>query len=225
MNRSNIWIIICVLILQTIPLWGQEKLNSVDIEGQKHGYWKEFFDNKKTQLKYEGQFHHGKRTGLFKYYQEGLKQPVAIMDFDPSTGRIVAKYLSQNGKVISEGEMYDRERTGLWTYYHKDSDQVMMTENYKNGKLHGPKKIYYDKGQLAEEATYMNGELHGSRKLFSVKGIVLEDLTYKSGELHGPAKFFNGQGLLMSEGVYRNDKHHGTWLYYENGEFTEEKDF
>ena len=224
---DNYWcyIILSLLIFRALPCRAQEQLNSHDSEGRRHGQWKEYFDKEATQPKFEGRFDHGKRVGLFKFYQEGLKQPVAVMEFDPASDVVQAKYLSQNGKIISEGKMLDQQRTGLWTYYHKNSDQVMMIENYEHGKLHGQKIIYYDTGEVAEEATYANGELHGPRKLYSVKNVVLEDLRYKNGELHGPAKIYNGKGELMSEGHYRNNKHHGNWRYYENGKLQEEKDF
>lgn len=200
-------------------------INRYDKEGKRHGEWKEYYDESRNLLKFEGKFAHGKETGLFKFYQEGLKQPAAIMEFDPASDTVRGKYLTQKGKTISEGNLFNQQRTGLWTYYHKDSDEVMMTETYSNGKLNGTKKIFYPGGKLAEEATFVNGELHGPRKLFSVKGVVLEDLLYKNGELHGPASFYNGKGELMSEGEYRHNKHHGTWRYYENGKLVREKDF
>ena len=205
---------------------GQDTLlNTLDKEGRRHGKWKEYYDANKNFIKFEGEFVHGKETGVFKFYQEGLKHPAAIMEFDPASDVVKGKYLTQTGKVISEGELINQKRTGLWTYYHKDSDEVMMTETYSNGKLNGTKKIFYPGGNVAEEATYVNGELHGPRKLISVKGVVLEDLLYRNGELHGPAKFYNGKGELMSEGEYRNNQHYGIWKYYENGRFKEEKEF
>jgi antitoxin component YwqK of YwqJK toxin-antitoxin module len=223
-------------IIREISLWSlcllftlisraQDARNTYDSNEKKHGRWVEYYNNNKSQPKYEGRFEHGKRTGLFKFYQEGLKQPVAVMNFDRGSGSVKAKYLAQDGSTISEGEFTDQKRTGLWTYYHKGSDAVMMTENYVAGKLHGQKKVYYENGQLAEEAAYSKGELNGPRKLYSVKGVVLEDLLYENGKLHGPAKIYNGKGELLSEGLYRNDKHHGTWKYYENGSFKEEKEF
>ena len=213
-----------LLVFSPFAVRAQE-LNAFDSNGKRHGQWKTYFDNNKSQPQFEGQFKHGKRIGLFKFYQQGLKQPIAVMEFDPASDRVQAKYLTQKGKVISEGEMLNEQRSGLWTYYHNNSDKVMMTENYINGKLEGTKKIFYDTGELAEEATYVKGDLHGPRKLYSEKGVVLEDLTYQEGELHGPAKFYNGKGELMSEGNYRNNQHHGVWRYYENGKLKEEKDF
>lgn len=224
----RIFFIFCLSICCSVnlhSLWAQEEVNRYDTKGLRHGQWIEYFDNSGSHPKFEGQFHHGKKTGLFKFYQEGLKHPVALMEFDTASGKVRAKYLTQKGKTISEGEMADQQRSGLWTYYHKNSDKVMMTETYKKGKLHGPRKIFYDNGALAEEANYVEGKLEGARKLYSVKGVVLEDLNYKNGELHGPAKFYNGKGELMSEGYYHLNKHHGTWRYYENGQLKEEKEF
>lgn len=206
-------------------LAAQEALNQHDSNGERHGFWREYYDNSKTQIKFEGEFVHGKESGLFKFYQEGLKQPAAIMEFDPASDTVQAKFLTQKGKTISEGKMLDQQRTGLWTYYHKDSDKVMMTETYRNGILNGIKTTFYPNGRVAEEANYVDGQLHGSRKLFSEKGVVLEDLNYDKGELHGPAKFYNGKGELMSEGKYKRDKHHGTWRYYENGQLVKEKEY
>ncbi|WZL88550.1 hypothetical protein VS868_13195 [Salinimicrobium sp. 3283s] len=214
-----------LILLLTSPAMAQTSLNAYDNRGEKHGDWIEYYDNNQSQPKFEGRYEHGKRIGLFKFYQEGLKHPVAVMNFDPNSEKVAAKYLAQDGSTISEGEFTGQQRTGTWTYYHQDSDDVMMTEQYVNGELHGQKKIYYDNGQLAEEATYNKGHLDGPRKLYSVKGVVLEDLLYKAGKLHGPAKIYNGKGELVSKGIYENDKHHGTWKYYENGKLKEEKEF
>lgn len=216
-------LLVVLLLSGSFAVKGQEAKNAVDKNGERHGYWKEFFDQNQKEVKYEGEFIHGKETGLFKFYKEGLKQPAAVMEFDPASNIVKAKYLSQNGKTISEGKLINKKRTGFWTYYHENSDKVMMTENYDNRKLEGEKKIYYEDGAVAEEAFYIDGQLHGSRKLYSVKGQVLEDLKYEKGELHGPAKFFNGKGDLMSEGSYKRNKHHGLWRYYENGQLKKEK--
>ncbi|WP_029038616.1 toxin-antitoxin system YwqK family antitoxin [Salinimicrobium xinjiangense] len=209
----------------TTYVYSQSVLNTHDDQGNRHGKWIEHYDQNNEYIKFEGEFFHGKEKGVFRFYQEGLQQPTAVMVFDPESDTVSAKYLSQSGKTISEGQIVDKKRVGSWSYYHKNLDKIMMTESYKDGTLHGPKKVYYENGVLAEEAGFVNGELHGSRKLYSVKGVVLEDLMYEHGELHGPAKFYNGKGELMSEGSYKNNKHHGTWRYYENGKLKQEKEY
>lgn len=203
----------------------QEVHNQYDKSGKRHGPWRGYYDDDKSKLRYEGEFEHGNEVGLFKFYEEGLKHPVATILFSPGTDTVQVKYLSQSSRVISEGKMFDKKRIGVWTYYHKGSNKPMTVENYQEGQLHGEKIVYYDNGTIAEKAFYDKGTLQGQRILYSEKGVVLEQLTYVNGELHGPAKFFNGRGELVSEGVYKNDKHHGIWKYYENGKLKEQKDF
>ncbi len=223
--RAKLLILLTFWIFSLSTAAQEQPINTVDSEGKRHGTWKEYYDINEQQLKFEGEFVHGKEIGVFKFYQKGLKQPAAIMEFDPASDIVEAKFLTQQGKTISEGQMLNQVRTGLWIYYHKNSDEVMMTETYEHGKLNGLKTIYYPNGKMAETANYLDGELHGTRKLYSEKGVVLEDLQYVKGELHGPGKFYNGKGELMSEGLYKHNKHHGTWRYYEHGKLVREKDF
>lgn len=203
----------------------QESYNQYNKSGKRNGPWKGFYDEAKTQLRYEGNFDNGREIGLFKFYEEGLKHPVATKLFDPASETVEVKYLSQSGKIISEGAMMDRMRTGTWKYYHNNSDKLMMIENYAQDKLHGEKITYYENGQIAEKANYEEGLLQGERILYSEKGVILEHLQYVSGELHGPAKIYTGNGIIVSEGNYKRDKHHGVWKYYENGNLKETKEY
>ena len=219
-------ILFCLCLLLTfLTAPAQDTLNNFDEHGERHGPWKKYFEEDPNQLRFEGEFVHGKETGLFRFYKLGLKKPAATKHFSPDSNIAEVKFLSQKGKVISEGKMQDTTRLGEWKYYHKNSDKLMMLEHYENGILNGEKITYYENGQPAEKAFYMNGELHGEVFMYSEKGVVLEHLTYENGELHGPAKFYNGKGELVTEGNYKRDKHHGIWKYYENDELKEEKDF
>ena len=223
--KKKIILFALILIGANQQMHSQEHLNSTDNHGEKHGAWKVYFDEQPKQLKFEGEFDHGRKIGLFKYYQKGLKHPVATMEFKPNTDTVQVKYLSQAGKIISEGQMLNEKRIGTWQYYHNGSDKIMMREHYENGQLQGEKLTYYDTGKLAEKAEYFEGELQGKKLLYSEKGVILEDLTYEHGELHGPAKFYNGKGELLSEGKYKRDKHSGTWSYFENGKLKEQKNY
>ncbi len=224
-KNKKLRVLLFLLSLTGFSSYAQEEINLYNNEGERHGPWKGYYEEEPSQLKYEGTFENGEETGAFKFYQPGLKRPVATKTFSPTSDTVRVKYLAQNGKTISEGDMLGQNRIGTWKYYHKNSDKIMMIENYQKGTLQGEKLTYYDNGQIAEKANYKNGELQGERLLYSVKGVVLEHLTYDNGELHGPAKFYNGKGELMSEGSYRRDKHSGIWKYYENGNLKEEKDF
>ena len=214
-----------VIFLTFFSLSAQDSLNQRDKEGRRHGPWKKFYKEYPEQLRYEGTFEHGHEKGLFRFYQPGQEKPAATKLFSEDSDTVEVKFYAQNGKVISQGKMKDSLRIGQWNYYHNNSNDLMMVENYEQGKLQGEKRTYYKNGNLAEKAFYKDGLLHGEKIMYSDKGVVLEHLTYRNGELHGPAKFYNGKGELVTEGNYRNDRHHGIWKYYENGKLKEEKDF
>src|SRR5690606_17019054 len=108
--------------------------------------------------------------------------------YTPGSDTAEVKFLSQKGKVISEGKMLGEQRIGLWKYYHQDSDKLLMTENYKNGVLEGEKLIFFENGTTTERSIYSNGELHGEQQIYSEKGVLLKRFNYNNGELHGPTE-------------------------------------
>ena len=216
---------ILLFFLCTIA-WAQE-INQFDADGNRHGIWKKNFDGTE-QLRYEGEFNHGKEIGLFKFYKLIKKKAIlsATKRFNEDDASAEVKFLASNGKIISEGKMVGKTYVGKWTYYHKNSDKIMTLETYdENGVLQGDKLVYYDNGQLAEKATYVDGKMEGVSEVYSLKGVVLKTFIYENGELHGPTKSFNGKGELLSEGQYKRGKKTGVWKFYENNNLVEEKNF
>lgn len=203
----------------------QEKINQLDSNGKRHGLWRKNFEQKPSQIRYEGNFEHGKEVGLFTFYILGQEKPAATKFYSADSDTAQVKYFSQKGNVISEGTMLGEERLGEWKYYHLNSPKLMMIENYRNGKLEGEKIIYFENGTPTERSFFRNGELHGEQLIYSEKGVLLKKFTFENGILHGPAEVYNGKGDLLIEGNYRNDKHHGIWKYYENGNLKEQKNF
>ena len=203
----------------------QEKINQFDSNGKRHGLWRKNFEDNPSQIRYEGTFKHGKEAGLFTFYILGQEKPAATKFYSPDSDTAQVKYFTQKGKVISEGRMLGEERVGEWKYYHLNSDKLMMTESYANGKLEGEKVIYFENGSPTERSFFRNGVLHGEQLIYSEKGVLLKKFTYENGLLHGPAEVYNGKGELLIKGNYKNDKQHGIWKYYENGNLKEQKNF
>lgn len=222
MNTKAIYLFLFVCSIG----WAQE-INQFDADGNRHGIWKKNFDGTQ-QIRYEGEFSHGKEIGLFKFYILVKKKSVlsATKLFNDSDNSAEVKFLTSRGKTISEGKMVGKTYVGKWIYYHKNSDKIMTVETYDdNGVLQGERLVYYDNGQLAEKANYINGKMEGPSEVYSLKGVVLKSFIYESGELHGPTKSFNGKGELLSEGQYKRGKKTGTWKYYENNKLVDEKNF
>ncbi|PTM08293.1 MAG: preprotein translocase YidC [Bacteroidetes bacterium] len=204
-----------------------QNINQNDAHGNRHGIWKKNFDGTQ-QVRYEGEFDHGKEIGLFKFYKLIKKKSVlsATKLFNANDTSAEVKFLTSRGKIISEGKMVGKNYVGIWTYYHKNSEKIMTIETYDdNGVLQGDRLVYYDNGQLAEKANYVDGKIEGLSEVYSLKSVVLKSFIYVNGELHGPSKSFNGKGELLSEGQYKRGKKTGIWKFYENNKLTEEKNF
>ena len=202
-----------------------QDINQLDANGKRHGIWKKTFEGT-NQLRYQGEFSHGKEIGLFKFYKLIKKKSVltATKQFNKNDNTAEVKFLSSRGKVISEGEMNGKLHVGKWNYYHNNSNVIMTRETYDNeGRLQGKRIVYYDNGLLAEEVNYEEGSIEGVSKWYSLKGVVLKEFVYKNNELHDLAKYYNGKGEILVEGSYKRGKKTGIWKYYKEGELVEEK--
>ena len=66
MIRTALFFIIAIISANTLVA---QDVNKLDEAGKRHGVWKKFYPNSK-QLRYEGEFNHGKEVGTFKFYCE-----------------------------------------------------------------------------------------------------------------------------------------------------------
>jgi antitoxin component YwqK of YwqJK toxin-antitoxin module len=204
-----------------------QEINQFDADGQRHGKWSKNFEDT-DQMRYQGQFDHGKEIGLFNYYKLiGKKSKLAATkEFNANDNTAQVKFLSLGGKIISEGKMTDKLFVGKWVYYHKNSDVIMTIENYnEQGELHGKKQVFYDNAQLAEEIDYVNGKMHGTSKHYAVNGVLVKSYIYENDELHGMSKHYDGNGTILIDGRYKRGKKTGVWNYYSNGKVVKQKDY
>ncbi|WP_369971600.1 toxin-antitoxin system YwqK family antitoxin [Psychroserpens sp. XS_ASV72] len=204
----------------------QDAVNQFDDNGKRHGVWRKYF-HETDQLRYEGQFEHGKEVGTFKFYTLNNDKSVlsAVKVFNPNDERATVTFYSSKGKVISEGTLNGKLYVGKWIFYHKTSQAVLTSEFYnEKGELEGERKVFYENGQVAEVSHYSNGKLEGSSKWYSENGTLLKDFLYDNDELHGLAKYYDADGVLLAEGIYQRGRKHRIWNYYEDGKLKETKD-
>lgn len=202
-------------------------MNQFDANGKRHGIWKKTFEGT-NQVRYQGEFYHGKEIGLFKFYKYIKKKSVltATKQFNENHNIADVKFLSSRGKVISEGKMNGKIYIGKWIYYHNNSEKIMTVENYNDdGLLHEKRLVYFNNGKLTEETHYINGRKEGVSKWYSKKGAVLKSFIYVNNELHGISKYYDEDGVMLVQGHYKRGKKTGVWNYYNNGKLVKQKDF
>lgn len=217
---------IFILTVVSFNSFAQDIVNQYDDAGKRHGKWRKYFDKTK-QLRYEGQFNHGKEVGTFKFYtlNKGKSVLSATKVFNDSNSRAIVKFLSSKGKLISEGQMDGKLYIGKWVFYHNKSDAIMSTEYYNNkGELEGEKLVFYPNGKTAEKSNYNNGKLEGKSIWYAENGKVLKEFQYSNDELNGVSKYYDANGNIKAEGIYRNGLKHGIWKYYEGGKLVKSKD-
>ena len=167
-------ITIAILLLST-ALFSQIT-NQIDATGNKHGLWKGYYEVSKKP-RYEGIFNHGKEQGIFKFFDDtNAGTVIATREFNATDNSCTTIFYNQKGSKVSEGKVANKKFEGLWTYYHEDSNQIMTSEFYVNGKLDGSKKVYYSNGKLAQETVYKNGLKVGFDKRYAENGTIIETI-------------------------------------------------
>lgn len=214
---KNFWI----LFLISTAAFAQD-FNKLDANGKKDGLWKGTYEISKRP-RYEGTFSHGKEIGLFKFFDDTKKgDVVATRDFSANDGSAYTIFYDQNKNKVSEGKVIGKNYEGEWKYYHKASKVIMITENYKNGKLEGLRTVFYPNSKIAEEMTYKNGLKEGIYKSFGQNGSPLELTTYKNNQYEGDAVFYDVDGAVASKGKFVNGKKAGMWQFFEKGKLVKE---
>ncbi|PKQ44831.1 toxin-antitoxin system YwqK family antitoxin [Confluentibacter flavum] len=218
------YIVTYILLILVFSVSAQT-INQLDENGKQHGVWKKNFDGTNI-LRFEGEFHHGKEIGLFRFYQNinGKAVLAATREFlEPGTKANVT-FFASTGKLISEGQMNGKTYVGEWKYYQKDSNKLLTLEHFDDsGNLTGERFIYYTTGQVSQKENYKKGKLDGISVWYSEDNVVIKEYTYVDGVLHGPSKFYDPKGQLIAEGFYKKDQKDGIWKYYENGKLIKEK--
>ncbi|MDG1063648.1 MAG: hypothetical protein P8O93_04265 [Flavobacteriaceae bacterium] len=223
MNNYSTFVVMLIGFFQSAIGFGQ--VNGFDPQGRRDGSWQKYYEGSQ-QLRYQGQFDHGKEVGVFKFYcRDCGSQPTAIREFNAQDQSVRVSYFTKTGQLVAQGHLIGQKRDGIWVTFHKNSSEVMSRENYKNGFLEGLKETFYPNGILAESVIYAKNILEGAQLFYGHNGQLIKSYIYEKGQLHGPALFYDAAGQLTSEGQYKRDKKHGLWRYYDQGVLIKEEHY
>lgn len=209
---KKIVVLICVF-MSTVSF--AQNLNRTDANGNRIGQWEKQYNNGK--VRYRGQFENGKEVGFFHFYTEtNQTKPYLVKEFIRGTTIANVQFFSSIGNLESSGQMDGKNRIGKWTYYGTKGE-VVLEENYLNGKLSGLVTVYYHDGKITEESHYKDGVLHGQNKRYSSEGKLISDMMYSNGQLHGKIVYYDNKGVITQTGNYANGKRVGRWEFYIDG--------
>ena len=119
----------------------------------------------------------------------------------------------------SFGYQIDENFTGQVIKKYKNG-QVKSIENFKNGKLNGEFKEFFEDGSLFQVGTFKNGEMKSIRVFYENGNLKFEqNLKDRKGRYKG----YYPNGMLEVEGeVFQGDEI-GLWKYYnEEGKLSSE---
>ncbi len=185
------------------------KLNQTDNKGMKQGKWKKVYDNGRPA--YEVTFKDNKPVGeLIRYHRNGQVQAKLNYEKDGITAN--AKLFNEFGKLIAEGKYIGKKKEGEWKYY--DNEILIKLEFYKDGKLEGKQKIYYNDGKIYDEKIFVNGVENGLWVKYHHNGQVALKCQVKDGKFNGNLLRWYPSGTQEVIGQYVNDLPEGKWTYF-----------
>jgi len=215
----NFFFVVLFLFLNSQSSWSQNEWNKTNAKGEKHGKWREMYENSKIP-KYEGEFFNGKPVGTFTYYYPNkVLKSIMIFDKNPDISRCTM--YDETGKKNAFGKYLKKEKDSIWTYYSPPGF-ISYKETFRNGMLHGEKIVYYPPAndrtlvqQVFQQYAYVNGILEGPVKEFFPDGKLKLEGVYRDNNFHGEVKKYHPNGKLFFHERYKNGKRHGWWATYD----------
>jgi uncharacterized protein len=159
----------------------------MDAQGLRQGFWKEFY-YPDGELKAEGEYKNGYRFKVWKFYYE-------------------------DGKLQESGSYGQKEKLeGKWKWFYENG-QILLVEDYKNGKEDGISIEYNDTGKVVAQGEYVNGLEEG--EWFYEIGDHLEEGRYEYGLKQGVWKHtYVTTREVRFEGEFYDDLPQGKHVWY-----------
>jgi len=138
--------------------------------------------------------------------------------------------LTQDKKAFSEptshSEFVSRYSNPNPNTGNFNTDKARNKLNYKDGKLDGVCKYYYETGELSDKSEYKEGKRHGTRKCYHPNGNLQLEANFENDKAVGTIRDYYENGQLKGEAEYIDGKMEGvSKSYYENGALSKKENF
>lgn len=107
---------------------------------------------------------------------------------------IYTKYFKSNG-IAEKGNFEKGLKTGEWKIWYKNSGLLKLSNQWRNGELHGREMIYDSLGKLNQSGNYKNGLKEGFWVLHKSK----DTLYYKEGDKISKKVFLADKESMLSK--------------------------
>ncbi len=173
-----------------------EPCGAFDAQAIRSGNYERWYIN--GQIKEQGRYDNGKKTGTWKaYYEDGTPKSETAYSDDVFHGSY--KRWHENGQMEIEGQ-------------------------YEHGKTTGTWKEYYENATPKSESTYSDDVFHGVYKGWYGNGGMKIRGQYEQGDKQGTWTEYDLSGLKTAERFYANNRvtREMLWDYYTNHELEKE---
>jgi antitoxin component YwqK of YwqJK toxin-antitoxin module len=164
------------------------------------GFYREFYPNGQKFI--EGNYRQGKQHGEWSYYYENgqLQRKSTYQD-----GRLHGQWdrFRADGTLAAKHAYDNGQRHGAWQLFDDTGKQLIVEENYSQGKFHGTQKAWHPNGKPRVQAEWKEGKRHGRTQQWDENGKVVADVTYVEDKLNGTATVVRPDGTTLIQ-EYKN---------------------
>lgn len=168
-------------------------------------------------LKSEGQFIDGEKTGKWvSYYEDGKQQSIRNYKKGVLDGYQKMDY---SQLLYMEGLFKDGIKIGTWKSCFKENKVLKYLKHFDDkGEAIGEWRSYYDSGELASIENYLNNKANGKQAEYFKNGNIRSVGKKQDGRENGIWKYYFDDGTLKLERGFKNGVDDGKYIeYFKNG--------
>lgn len=121
-----------------------------------------------------------------------------------------------NGKVAVEAPYKNGKLDGVFKSFYENGNP-WQTIGYRDGIEDGISTDYYENGMKKTCEVYKAGVLDGMSEQFNERGLVWRKIPYVNGQVHGVAKVYDELGALKEEMTFEYGLRNGPYRRYNKG--------
>jgi len=123
------------------------------------------------------------------------------------------------GAIRSRGVLdAHTNKQGEWVFYHRNG-QVSEISNYKDDKLNGRSRNWFDNGIQSEDEVWVDDKMEGTFRSWYYNGLPHMVTEYAKGLKNGLSVEYSSDGFLLSDETYQAGQEDGiVKSYYSNGQ-------